>query len=480
MYELRCASKEQMELSGKKIVVAGLGRTGMSVALFLKRRGAQVTLTDSSDDRELADRADSLGKMGVKVELGSHNPDAFKNAWLIVLSPGVPHTIDPVRKAVERGVPVIGEIELASKFIKEPIVAISGTNGKTTVTSLAGKMLEESGLNVFVGGNIGNPLIDYVDSKKKAEIIVAEISSFQLDTIETFRPKISVLLNITEDHLDRYEDFNAYIKSKGRIFENQEGSDISIFNASDRHLRSMAGNIRCRKIPFSDEKHLKGHKEYAKILNDRIDFNIEKSSAGSNFAFEGNFSLYFSEIGIPGRHNIENVAAAALASLAAGGNRAGIRSALKKFKGLPHRIEHVAVIKGTEYYDDSKATTVDSVTKALEVFSRPVILIMGGRNKGSNFSLLKNTVIKHVKKLIVLGEAKTEITASLGDIVETVSAESMEESVNLAYSSAEPGDVVLLSPACSSFDMFTSYSHRGEIFRRSVERLKRKEVNNET
>ncbi len=452
-----------MKISGQKIVVAGLGRTGMSVALFLKKRGAQVTVTDSSADRDLADRADRLINMGIKVEFGSHNPDTFENARLIVLSPGVPHTIEAVVRAVELGVPVIGEIELASKFIKEPVVAISGTNGKTTVTTLAGKMLEESGLNVFVGGNIGKPLIDYVDSKKKAEIIVAEISSFQLDTIETFRPKISVLLNITEDHLDRYADFNAYVKSKGRIFENQEGGDICIFNASDNHIRSMAGNIRCRKIPFSGEEHLKGHKEYAKILNDRIDFNMET----------GIFSLYFSEIGIPGRHNIENVAAAALASLAAGGNTAGIRSALKKFRGLPHRIEHVAVIKGTEYYDDSKATTVDSVAKALEVFGRPVILIMGGRNKGSNFSLLKNTVVKHVKKLIVLGEAREEITASLGDIVETVSAESMEDSVNLAYGSAEPGDIVLLSPACSSFDMFTSYSHRGEIFRGAVETLKR-------
>jgi len=462
-----------MKISGEKIVVAGLGKTGMSVALFLKRRGAQVTVTDSSADGELADRAGSLGKMGISVELGSHNPDTFENARLIILSPGVPHTIEPVMRAVERGVPVIGEIELASKFIKEPIVAISGTNGKTTVTTLAGKMLEESGLNVFVGGNIGNPLIDYIDSKKKAEIIVAEISSFQLDTIDTFRPGISVLLNITEDHLDRYADFNAYVKSKGRIFENQEGVDICIFNASDKNIRSMAGNIRCRQIPFSGEEHLKGHKEYAKISNDRIDFNIEKSSAGSDLTSAGKFSLYFSEIGIPGRHNIENVAAAALASLAAGGNATGIRSALKKFRGLPHRIEHVAVINGTEYYDDSKATTVDSVAKALEVFGRPVILIMGGRNKGSDFSLLKNTVFKHVKKLIVLGEAREEIKASLGDIVETVSAESMEDSVNLAHGSAGPGDVVLLSPACSSFDMFTSYSHRGEIFRRAVETLKR-------
>ncbi len=462
-----------MKISGEKIVVAGLGRTGMSVAHFLKNRGAQVTVTDNSKDRALVDRAEGLSKMGIDVEFGSHSSYTFENAGLIVLSPGVPHTIEPVRMAVERGVSVIGEIELASRFIKEPIVAISGTNGKTTVTTLAGKMLEESGLKVFVGGNIGNPLIDYVDSENKAEIIVVEVSSFQLDTIDTFRPGISVLLNITEDHLDRYDDFNAYVKSKGRIFGNQKGGDICIYNASDNHIRPMAENIRCRKIPFSDEKHLQGYKEYAKILNDRIDFNIEKSLAGSDLSFAGNFSLYFSEIGIPGRHNIENVAAAALASLAAGGNTAGIRAALKNFRGLPHRIEYVDTINGTEYYDDSKATTVDSVAKALEVFSKPVILIMGGRNKGSNFSLLKNTVIKHVKKMIVIGEAREEIIASLGNIVETDSAGSMEDSVNLAYGSARPGDVVLLSPACSSFDMFESYSHRGEIFCQAVRTLKR-------
>ncbi len=463
MFEIRVSRKEQMEISGKSVVVAGLGRTGMSVALFLKRRGARVAVVDSSAGSELAEKAESLVKMGIRVELGSHNPDIFENAGLVVLSPGVPHTIEPVKRAAERGIPVIGEIELASKFIKEPVVAISGTNGKTTVTTLAGKMLEESGLNVFVGGNIGNPLIDYVDSKKKAEIIVAEISSFQLDTIATFRPRISVLLNITEDHLDRYDDFSAYAKSKGRIFENQKDGDICIFNAADRHICAMKGDIKCKKMPFAGGEHLKNHKEYAEILNDRIDFNTDK----------GAFSLCFSEIGIPGRHNIENVAAAALASFAAGGSEAGIRSALKNFRGLPHRIEHVAVVSGTEYYDDSKATTVDSVAKALEVFKSPVILIMGGRNKGSNFDLLKNTVAKHVKKLIVLGEAREAITASLGNLVETVSAESMEDSVKLAHDSAKPGDIVLLSPACSSFDMFTSYSHRGEVFRRAVERLER-------
>jgi UDP-N-acetylmuramoylalanine--D-glutamate ligase len=462
-----------MKISGEKIVVAGLGRTGVSVARFLKKNGAQVTVTDSSTDGDLAARAEDLGKMGISVELGPHNRHTFENAGLIVLSPGVPHTIEPVATASELGIPVIGEIELASRFIEEPIIAISGTNGKTTVTTLVGKMLEESGLDVFVGGNIGNPLIDYLDRKKKAEIIVAEISSFQLDTIETFRPAISVLLNITEDHLDRYPDFNAYVKSKGRIFENQKDRNICIFNASDKHIGSMAGNIRCDKIPFSGEEHLFGYSEYARISNDRIEINIRKNLAGHDLASAGSFSLFFSEIGIPGRHNMENVAAATLASLAAGGNTTGIRRAIKNFKGLPHRIEHVATINGAEYYDDSKATTVDSVAKALEVFSKPVILIMGGRNKGNDFSLLKNTVTKHVKKLIVLGESREEITASLGNIVETVSAESMEDSVNLAHGAARPGDVVLLSPACSSFDMFKNYSHRGETFCKAVKTLKR-------
>jgi UDP-N-acetylmuramoylalanine--D-glutamate ligase len=453
-----------MKISGEKIVVAGLGRTGMSVALFLKRRGARVTVADSSTGPEMEERGFALRKMGIGVELGPHNPDTFENAGLVVLSPGVPHTIEPVKRAVERGIPVIGEIELASRFITEPIVAITGTNGKTTVTTLAGKMLEESGLNTFVGGNIGNPLIDYVDREEKAEIIVAEISSFQLDTIESFRPRISVLLNITEDHLDRYDDFKAYVKSKGRIFENQDDGDICVFNASDGYIRSMEDKIKCGKMPFSGEESLKGYKECAIISKNSIDIDSGR----------GGFSVRFSDIGIPGRHNIENVAAAALASFAAGGNAEGIRSALKKFRGLPHRIEHVAAIDGTDYYNDSKATTVDSVAKALEVFERPVILIMGGRNKGSNFSLLKKSVEKHVKKLIVIGEAQDEITASLGDIAETVRADSMENCVKLAHGSAEPGDVVLLSPACSSFDMFTSYSHRGAVFRSAVEALERR------
>jgi len=469
-----------MEISGKKTVVVGLGKTGISAAVFLRKRGAQVTVSDSSKDKNLDDAAKELQAIGVNVELGTHSSSSFLNAEIIVLSPGVPHTIEPVTRAAERGAIVTGEIELASRFIKEPIVAVTGTNGKTTTTTLIGNMLEESGLKVFVGGNIGKPLIDYVESENRADVVVAEISSFQLDTIKTFRPRVGVLLNITEDHLDRYPGFDAYVKSKARIFENQKGNDVLVFNASDRYILQVSGNIKCGILPFFKDSGSRDYEEYAKISDDRIIFNLNKTVNCLNNAATGqtsntgaNFSLSFSEINLPGKHNMENVAAATLAAFAAGGNQIGIRHALKKFRGLPHRIELVAEINKVGYYDDSKATTADSVIKALEVFRNPVILIMGGRNKGINFSLLKNAVMGHVKKLILLGEAKEEIKSALGETVETTYAVTMDDAVGLAHDAATAGDIVLLSPACTSFDMFTSYAHRGEIFCKAVEALKR-------
>ena len=469
-----------MEISGKKTVVVGLGKTGISAAVFLRKRGAQVTVSDSSKDKNLDDAAKELQAIGINVELGTHSSSSFLNAEIIVLSPGVPHTIEPVTRAAERGAIVTGEIELASRFIKEPIVAVTGTNGKTTTTTLIGNMLEESGLKVFVGGNIGKPLIDYAESENRADVVVAEISSFQLDTIKTFRPRVGVLLNITEDHLDRYPGFDAYVKSKARIFENQKGNDVLVFNASDRYILQVSGNIKCGILPFFKDSGSRDYEEYAKISDDRIIFNLNKTvnclnneATGQTSNTGANFSLSFSEINLPGKHNMENVAAATLAAFAAGGNQIGIRRALKKFRGLPHRIELVAEINKVGYYDDSKATTADSVIKALEVFRNPVILIMGGRNKGINFSLLKNAVMGHVKKLILLGEAKEEIKSALGETVETTYAVTMDDAVGLAHDAATAGDIVLLSPACTSFDMFTSYAHRGEIFCKAVEALKR-------
>ncbi len=464
-----------MELSGKKITVIGLGKTGISTAIFLKKRGANVLVTDSSKDNKLFDAANKLQNIGVSVELGACGSSSFLNSEIIVLSPGVPHRIEPVLSAAKSGATVIGEIELASRFIKEPILAITGTNGKTTTTTLVGKMLEESGLKAFAGGNIGKPLIDYVDCGNKADIIVAEISSFQLDTIDAFRPKVSVLLNITEDHLDRYPDFNAYANSKKRIFENQQDGDCAIFNASDRNISLMAKDIKCRKLPYFSHNITADFDDYAKLTDNCIIFNlvqniaaINQKAISSDHEFESKFSIPFSAIHLPGKHNIENVAAAILASLAAGGNLAGIISALEKFRSLPHRIEYVTTIKGVKYYNDSKATTVDSVIKALDVFDKPVTLIMGGRNKGSNFSLLTDAVKKHVKKLILIGEAKEEIKSVLGGTVETILSSSLEDAVFSASKFAESGEAVLLSPACSSFDMFTSYADRGEVFRKAV------------
>jgi len=425
-----------MNLKNKKVLVVGLGISGLAVARFLKKRGAVVTVTDMAGEEKLFDYVWEIRTMGIRLELESHSIKTFESAELIVISPGVPHTIKPVKKAIAKGIPVIGEIELASRFIDEPVIAITGTNGKTTTTRLLGKMLEDSGIKVFVAGNIGNPLIEYVDTKKKAEVLVVEVSSFQLDTIDMFRPKIGVLLNIAEDHLDRYPDFAAYAASKGRLFKNQQKSDIAILNDKDSLVRDVTENINSKKIYFS-----------------------EQTVAGSGLAALNLSNEYFAAF-----HNKENAYAAALAALAGGGNLHGIQKALDTFKGDSHRIEYITTINDVMFYDDSKATNIAAVKRALESFDKPISLIMGGRDKGGDYLTLKGTVEKHVKKLVVIGEAKEKIISALGGSVNVEQASTIEEAVLAAYKVAESGDVVLLSPACSSFDMFKSYKERGNRF----------------
>ncbi len=434
-----------MNFSGKDILVVGLGKSGMTTAQFLKKRGAIVTVSDSGDESKLADAAASLRKSGIIVELGPHRAESFEHADMIVLSPGVPHTLAPIQGAMSRGIPVIGEIELAYRFVKEPIVAVTGTNGKTTVTTLIGEMLTQSGSKVFVGGNIGNPFIAYADSNDKADKIVLEISSFQLDTIQQFKPHAAVLLNITEDHLDRYPDFRAYGYSKARIFENQNADDFAILNAGDAFICELAQHIRSRKLFYNP------------LLENA--FDIE--------------SLDFSKIRLPGKHNLENVAAACLAALAMGASLQAVQEVIGNFKGLAHRIEYVAEINGVKYYDDSKGTNIDAVIRALEGFDAPVILILGGRGKGSDFKLLSKMVREHVKAIIAIGETKEEIIAALSDDCKQGAhiAVTMDDAVKMAHRMAIPGDVVLLSPACASFDMFTSYAHRGQVFCESVRSL---------
>jgi len=454
-----------MNLFKKKVLVVGLGMTGVSTARFLANRGAFVTVTDMAKEDELGDTVSIIRELGVNMELGSHKNSTFENVDLIVLSPGVPHTIPQIQKAKGKGIDVLGEIELASKFIDQPVIAITGTNGKTTTTTLLGEMLKSSGFNVFVGGNIGTPLIGYVDRKEKAEIIVVEVSSFQLDTIESFKPKVSVLLNIAEDHLDRYPDFNAYVKSKCRIFKNQDSCDTVVLNGFDPLIRKCTENINSRKLFFTARKE---NEEGATVNKKNIKLFFKSSCKTKS-----PMNIDLSGAGIKEKHNIENACAACLAALSAGGTLEGIQTALDNFKGLPHRLEYVAMVNDVKYFNDSKATNVDAVTRALECFSGRVILIMGGRNKRANFDSLRDTVRHITKKIIAIGEAKENIISSFNDVVPVNTASTMEDAVFTACDSAKPGDIVLLSPACSSFDMYDDYTHRGKVYCEAVELLKK-------
>jgi UDP-N-acetylmuramoylalanine--D-glutamate ligase len=462
-----------MQLKDKNIVVVGLGRTGLAAARFLHHRGARVLVTDRAGEKELGDAVGVLRQLGVRVEIGSHRADSFQDADLIMVSPGVDHTIEPIAQANARGVPIIGEVELASAFIKDPIIAVTGTNGKTTTTALLGQMLENSGIRVFVGGNIGNPLIEYVSKEQTAQIVVAEISSFQLDTIVTFRPKVSVLLNITADHLDRYPDFEAYADSKMRIFKNQQADDLAILNGLDRLIRTKTKNIKCRRLFFPN---LEAGEQGAILNEKRIILRLNHVHSvirNLQSEFRNHEYLDISRMHLQGRHNFENACAASLAALASGATPNGIQKALDHFKGLPHRLEHVATINAVDYYNDSKATNVDGVLRALECFSRPVVLLMGGRDKGGDFKMLQESIRNHAKELIVMGEAAESIRSALGQQTRTKVAASMQEAVTTAFQDAQPQDVVLLSPGCASFDWYSNYAERGDDFRRAVEKLKK-------
>jgi UDP-N-acetylmuramoylalanine--D-glutamate ligase len=466
-----------MNLRNKNIVIVGLGRTGLAAARFLHERGARVMVSDKATEKELGDAVGTLKQLGIRVELGPHRATSFQNADLILVSPGVAHTIEPIARAHSRGVPVIGEVELASTFIKEPIIAVTGTNGKTTTTALLGEMLKNSGIQAFVGGNIGNPLIEYVRQEQKAQIVVAEISSFQLDTITTFRPKISVLLNITADHLDRYPDFEAYVNSKMHIFKNQQAEDVAILNGLDQLIRMKTKNIKCQQLFFPS---LEAGEQGAILNGKRIVLKLNKDLAGFRIPhseFRIPESLDISKMHLRGRHNFENACAAILAALAAGATLDGIQKALDYFKGLAHRLEHVATINEVNYYNDSKATNVDGVLRALECFSKPVLLLMGGRDKGGNFKVLQDSIRRYAKELIVMGDAAESIRSILGQQTVTKVAASMQEAVKTAFQDAEPRDVVLLSPGCASFDWYSNYAERGDDFRRAVENLKKRHGN---
>lgn len=469
------------------VVVAGLGRSGTSVARFLKRIGENVIATDL--DEEKSGMAEELERKGIRTEIGFHSLETFENAKQIIVSPGIPLNNKYLLAAEKRGISVTGELDLIAEFIALPVIAVTGTNGKTTVTTMISEMLKASGISVFTGGNIGTPLVDYFMGNEKADIIVAEVSSFQLDTAKKFSPDVAVLLNITEDHIDRYQDFNAYTESKWSIFSNQQRGSIAIINNDIKGVEKRLENLRPLPVLFSTENIKKGCKG-AIIKPDKIiirnnagaddyhSFSVSGKNSGMNLNISTDFSadtditIDISESRLKGRHNRENIAAAALACLAAGGSIKGIESIVKSFKGLAHRIEYAGTINKVDYIDDSKATNPDAVIKALECFKNNIILILGGRSKKTNFISMQEAVKARVKKIIVLGESQREIKAALSPVCDIFFADSMKQVIDIAVKTAAAGDTVLFSPACASFDMYESYSERGKDFVKNVKMQK--------
>jgi len=453
-----------MELKGKKILVVGLARTGLAMVRFLAGKEAKIKVSEAKPPEELGPTLKALADLPVESELGGHTLPFFLNSDLIVASPGVPMEIEPLAQARAKGIPVISEVELAFQFLRRPLIAVTGTNGKTTTTTLIGAMLRESGKEAFIGGNIGNPLIEFVQTPQKEEWAVAEISSFQLEGIVNFRPATSVLLNITEDHLDRYSSFQQYIQAKGKIFHNQKKEDYALLNADDPLTFQFAHQMEAQVILFSSQRPVPvgSFLEQGAIFFQGLDGRRER------------FEL--ARLKIQGAHNLENLMAAVAVCKICGCPAEAIQKAMDEFPGLEHRLEWVRDMDGIGFFNDSKGTNVGSVVKSLMSFQNPILLIAGGKDKGGDYSPLQKLVAERVKGMALIGEAKERMYSNLGSLTETVKVDTLEEAVHWAFSKANPGDVVLLSPACSSFDMFENYQERGKRFKSIVQGLRGSEL----
>ncbi|MGA9509204.1 MAG: UDP-N-acetylmuramoyl-L-alanine--D-glutamate ligase [Candidatus Sulfotelmatobacter sp.] len=452
-----------MELKDKRVLVVGLGKSGVASALFLKAHGARVTVSDTKSGDDLRNEIPTLLDCGITVETGGHGERTFRGQDLIVVSPGVPVDAPPLVQARALGEIVIGEIELAAQFLPGPVVAITGSNGKTTTTTLTGEILAATGLPTLVGGNIGTPAISLAERAKPETVIVLEVSSFQLETIQSFRPKVAVVLNVTSDHLDRHRTLEAYVDAKARIFENQRSEDFAVLNADDPTCVAMAGRTRAQVFWFSRQKEVK---QGAWVRDGAILF---RGGSEPEEAVQREIILV-SEIPLKGAHNLENVLAAVCAGMLMGCAPEIIRQAVLDFKAVEHRLEYVATIRGVDYYNDSKATNVDATIKALESFPANIHLILGGKDKGSDYSLLNGLLRQRVKRVYTIGAAAGKIESQITD-VEVVRAETLENALRKANAVAEPGDVVLLAPACASFDQFKNYEQRGQVFKEIVQRL---------
>lgn len=443
-----------MNLEGKKVLVVGLGKTGEALSRFLLQKGARVKISDKKEERELGEKVHFWRQSGAEVETGKHELNSFLEADLVIPSPGVP-LLPELLAAKRKGVKIISEIELAYRFLKGKIVGITGSNGKSTTVTLTHKILKEAGLRAFLAGNIGNPLISFVASSKDSHIYVTEISSFQLEHIECFRVPISVLLNISLDHLDWHASFTDYYEAKKKLILSQQEDDVTVLNRDDSLVWTLAEGEKSRVYAFSQKRKVPRGcfiKDGWIILRDKKEEKL----------------MTVSEIPLPGDHNRENVMASALVGYLFGVPLSQMRESIKSFKGLPHRLEKVTTLGGVDFVNDSKATNVDATLKALESFNQKIIIILGGRDKGDDFRKLRKIVTRKVKKIILIGEAKEKIRDALEGTAAIDVASSMKEAVRSGFSAASPGEMVLLAPACTSFDMFKNFEERGDIFKQEV------------
>ncbi|MGA2990958.1 MAG: UDP-N-acetylmuramoyl-L-alanine--D-glutamate ligase [Candidatus Korobacteraceae bacterium] len=457
-----------MDVNGQKVLVVGLGKSGVASALFLRARGARVTVSDAKPQEQFRDEIPVLLEQGVTVETGKHGERTFQQQDLIVASPGVPLELPQLAAARRAGIAIIGEIELAARYLEGEIIAITGSNGKTTTTALTGEVIAAGGRKTLVGGNIGTPAISFVEQSSPDTWIVLEISSFQLETIERFRPRIAAVLNLTPDHLDRHGSMQRYIAAKARIFENQKPADFAVLNADDPQTAAMAAGIRPTILWFSRQREVE---RGAFVRGGRIFF---RDGVAEHEVMPG------AEIGLKGAHNLENVLAAVAVGSLAGVEPAKMRTAIRDFKAVEHRLEYVATIAGVDYYNDSKATNVDATIKALEAFPGGIHLILGGKDKGSDYSVLAPLLRERVRHVYMIGAAAGKIEAQIGEFstgsagfasAMVTRSETLPQAIRDAAGNARAGEIVLLAPACASFDQFNSYEERGRLFKQEVHAL---------
>ena len=453
-----------MELKNKRVLVVGLGKSGVAAAFFLADRGAKVTVSDAKSEAQLEKQIPALLDRGIALETGTHNERTFRDQDLIVVSPGVPSDQPQLQHARALGIPVIGEVELAYRFLQDKVIAITGSNGKTTTTTLAGEILNKSGKKTLVGGNIGTPVISLVGQSSPEHLLVLEISSFQLETIQQFKPWIAAILNITPDHLDRHHTFQAYIDAKARIFENQQAGDFGLLNLDDPTSAALKDKVKGTLYWFSRRQPVENG---TYLSQDQIVFR----NSGHETPV-----LPISEIQLKGAHNLENVLAAVCVGMLAGCEPQQVRRAVAEFGGVEHRLEPAGNVRGVAYYNDSKATNVDATIKALEAFPGNIHIILGGKDKDSDYTVLTSLLRERTKSAYLIGAAAEKIASQIQGATRIVHSGTLDRAVRQASEAAAPGDIVLLAPACASFDQFENYEQRGRVFKELVRALEAKAV----